>query len=48
MEDLKVEDYIELARMTIEEKWINQTKQMRDLMDKLEDKSSIKDLKKRH
>lgn len=31
----------------IEEKWINETKQMRDLMDRLEDRPSIKYLNKR-
>ena len=44
MDKLKVEDYIELARIDIEERWINQTKEMRNLMDRLEDKPSLKDL----
>ena len=42
MDDLKVEDYIELTRIMIEEKWINETKEMRELMDKLEDRPNIK------
>lgn len=41
MSSLKPDDYIEHARIFLEEKWINDAKEMRDLFDHLEDKGVI-------
>ena len=41
MSNLKPDDYIEHARIFLEEKWINDAKEMRDLFDHLEDKGII-------
>ena len=38
MMDLTKLDYIDHARMFLEERWIDKTKEMRDLMDRLEDR----------
>lgn len=39
IKNLEVEDWIEHGRMLIEEKWIENAKEMRDMFDDLEDRS---------
>lgn len=41
MKSLTVDQYIEHARIFLEEKWIDDTKEMRDLFDSLEDKTMV-------